>query len=83
MTKNAEAKKEKKVKQTKNLKKKEKKTKVKKESYIAGVKSEISKVKWPSKQEVLKYTIATIVFMVVLAVFFELLTLIMAMLGGA
>ncbi len=83
MAKNAEAKKEKKVKQTKNLKKKEKKTKVKKESYIAGVKSEISKVKWPSKQEVLKYTIATIVFMVVLAVFFELLTLIMAMLGGA
>ena len=76
-TKNSK-KEEKKVKNTK----KEKKEKVKKENYFEGVRSELSKVKWPSKQEVLKYTVATIVFVVVLVVFFILLDLLMSAIKG-
>ena len=60
------------AKKSKTVKKDTKKSvkKVKKENYFAGVKTEISKVKWPSKQEVIKYTIATVVFIVVLVIFF-------------
>ena len=73
------------VKKGKTVKKdnKKKTKKVKKESYFAGVKAEISKVKWPSKQEVIKYTIATIVFILVLVVFFILMSLIMSLVKGA
>ncbi len=76
-TKNSK-KEEKKVKNTKKVKKE----KVKKENYFEGVRSELSKVKWPSKQEVLKYTVATIVFVVVLVVFFILLDLLMSAIKG-
>ena len=79
MTKNKPTKKVDKVKKIP----KTKKEKAVKESYMAGVKSELSKVKWPSKSEVLKYTIATIAFIVILVAFFELLTILMALLGGA
>jgi len=78
---------EKKVKDTKNtpkkkdIKKSERKTP--KESYFAGVKVELSKVKWPSKKEVFKYTIATILFVVVLVLFFLLMSLIMSGIKGA
>lgn len=57
------------------VKKKTKKTK--KESYIKGVKSEMKKVSWPNKKEVLKYTIATVVFIAVVVAFFLLLNLIL------
>lgn len=70
----------------KNNKKKDSKkkpSKVKKENYFAGVKSEMSKVKWPTKKEVLKYTIATIVFVLILVVFFILMNLIMSGIKGA
>ena len=72
---------EKEVKKTK----KDKKTreKVKKESYFEGVKNELSKVKWPTKKEVLKYTIATLVFIIILVVFFVLLSLLMSVIKGA
>ena len=66
----------------KNKKEKTKKEKVKKENYFASVRSEISKVKWPSKKEVLKYTIATIVFVIILVVFFILLDLLMSVIKG-
>lgn len=62
--------------------KKNKEKKVKKENYFVGVKSELSKVKWPTKQEVLKYTIATIIFIVVLVIFFVLLSLLMSFVKG-
>lgn len=67
---------------TKKTKKKETK-KVPKENYFAGVKSEMSKVKWPTKQEVLKYTISTIVFVLILVGFFLLMSLVMSGIKGA
>ncbi len=67
----------------KKEKTKNNKKKVQKENYFAGVKSEMSKVKWPSKQEVLKYTLATIIFMIVLVIFFLLMDLIMSVIKGA
>ena len=65
---------------TKKVKKtKKEKKNVKKESFFEGVRSEMSKVKWPTKKEVLKYTVATLVFMIVLVLFFVLLTLLMSL----
>ena len=84
MTKKVEekdVKKEKKVKKTNKKEKKEKKTP--KESFAAGVKAELAKVKWPTKKDVLKYTIATLVFIVVLVLFFLLISLIMSGIKGA
>lgn len=63
--------------------KKKKAPKVKKESYMAGVTSELKKVKWPSKNEVIKYTVATIVFVLVLVIFFLLLNLGMSIIKEA
>ena len=57
--------------------------KLKKENYFVGVKSEMSKVKWPTKQEVIKYTIATLIFIIVLVIFFVLLSLLMSFVKGA
>ena len=71
------AKKDVKVKKTKKNEKK-----VKKESYFAGIRSELAKVKWPSKKEVIKYTIATIVFSLILVGFFVLLNLLMSFIKG-
>ena len=53
-------------------KKEEKKTEVKKESWWHGVKSEFKKVRWPSKKEMIKYSIATIVFIIFFGIFFTL-----------
>ncbi len=64
-------------------KKEEKKKKEKKENYFTGVKSEMSKVKWPTKKEVLKYTWATLIFVIVLVAFFILMSLIMSGVKGA
>lgn len=83
MTKKVEekdVKKEKKVKRTNKKEKKEKKTP--KESFFAGVKTELSKVKWPTKKDVLKYTIATLVFIIFLVLFFVLISLIMPGIKG-
>jgi len=53
-----------------NKKKEDKKPEVKKESWWHGVKSEFKKVRWPSKKEMIKYSIATIAFIIFFAVFF-------------
>ena len=63
----------KKRKQTKEVKKdtknkKEKKVKTKKKLF-SGVRSEMAKVKWPSKKDMVKYSIATISFIVFFALF--------------
>lgn len=63
--------------------KKVKKTKEKKDSFFAGVKAELAKVKWPTKKDVLKYTIATLVFIIILVIFFVLLSLVMSVIKGA
>ncbi len=72
--------KEKKDKKTKKVG--EKKPKVKKESFTKGIKKEMKLVKWPSAKEIVKYTIATVIFCIILIVFFELLNMILAYIKG-
>lgn len=52
-----------------------KQTKVKKDSYLKGVSKELSKVKWPEGKEVFKYTVSTIIFVLIVVGFFVLLTM--------
>lgn len=82
-TKKVEKTKTKKVKITK----KKDSTKVKKTkkhsilvTFFKEVKKEVSKVKWPSKKEMVKYSIATIVFVLFFGVFFYVIDLIIALL---
>ena len=49
---------------------KEKSKSVNKENYFSQVKKELSKVKWPSKKELIKYSITTLCFVVFFALFF-------------
>ncbi len=73
-----EVKKEEKKKEKKKDDKKESKKEVKKvekESWWHGVKSEFKKVRWPNKKEMLKYSIATIIFIIFFALFFYLIEL--------
>lgn len=69
--------KEKVSKKDKNTKK-IKKEKVKKESFFAGVKKEMGKVRWPLKKEMIKYSIATLSFIFFFGLFFTLGDLIIA-----
>lgn len=82
-----EAKETKKVtKVTKDAKKKNIKTKKvstgPKESYIKKVNKELKLVKWPTAKDVLKYTISTIVFCIILCCLFMLLNLILSVVKG-
>ena len=54
------------------------KKKQKKDSLVKGVKQEMKKVKWQTVKEVVKYTFATLVFCVILALFFMLLNVILS-----
>ncbi len=65
-------------KKDKSSKKKEEKKQpaVQKESWWHGVKSEFKKVRWPSRKEMLKYSIATICFIIFFALFFYLIELV-------
>ncbi|CCY79633.1 putative preprotein translocase SecE [Mycoplasma sp. CAG:877] len=47
--------------------------------FCHGVKSETSRVHWPSKKEMVKYSIATIVFIVFCSLFFYLIEVIFAL----
>lgn len=49
-------------------------------NWIKSVFKEVSKVKWPSKKEMLKYSIATIVFVIFFSLFFYAIELLMALL---
>ena len=55
-----------------------KKVKTKKESFFTGVKKEMGKVRWPLKKEMIKYSIATLSFIIFFALFFTLGDLIIA-----
>ena len=66
----------------KRVEKKKKKDNKPKEGLWTGVKKELKLVKWPSAKEIIKYTIATIVFCIILVLFFELLNVIMAFVKG-
>ena len=73
------AKEKKEVKKTK-VTAKEKKVTAKKDSgikaWFKGVASEFRKVRWPSKKEMIKYSIATIVFILFFALFFYAIELV-------
>lgn len=47
-------------------------------NFISGVKTEFKRVKWPSKKEMVKYSIATIIFIVSCSLFFYLIDIILA-----
>ena len=53
-----------------------------KEKFFAGIKKELKLVKWPTWKEIFKYTIATIIFCLILVLFFELLNFVMAYIKG-
>lgn len=80
MSKKEETKKVSKKVETKSTKtkKKEKAPKVKKESFFAGVKKEMKHVRWPLKKEMVKYSIATLSFIIFFALFFVVTDLIIA-----
>ena len=61
--------------------KKSKNTKTKK-SYLKAVRSEMSKVIWPKKEDLIKYTIATICFVIIVVGFFLLLNLGLSVVKG-
>lgn len=48
--------------------------------FFKGVKKEISRVRWPNKKEMVKYSIATILFILFFALFFYLFDTIVAIL---
>ena len=77
-SKKVETKKE--VKKDKKKVKKEKKVGVFKSiiKFFKGVKSEMSKVTWPNKKDMIKYTIASLVFIVFFALFFYGIEVVMA-----
>ena len=77
-----ENKKRKTTKEVKKDKKKEvkKDAKVKKPGFFHEVRNEMSKVKWPSRKDMVKYSIATIVFVVFFALFFYAIDLLLALL---
>lgn len=74
----------KKVSSKNDSKKRKNNRKEKKHSGVVGffkeVKNEVSKVKWPSKKDMVKYSVATIIFVIFFAVFFYLIDLIIALL---
>lgn len=61
---------------TKKASKKEKKGIAK---FFSEVRGELSKVKWPSKKNMVKYSIATISFVIFFGVFFYVIEAIMAL----
>jgi preprotein translocase subunit SecE len=73
---NTEKKNDKKKDDKKKDKKEEKKPAVKKESWFHGVKSEFKKVRWPNRKEMVKYSIATICFIIFFGLFFYAIQLI-------
>ena len=54
------------------------KKEAKKESFAAGVAKEMKHVRWPLKKEMVKYSIATLSFIIFFALFFALTDFIIA-----
>ena len=59
-----------------------KSVKTKKESFFNGIKKEMKLVKWPNVKEVVKYTIATIGFCLIICAFFLLLYFLLTLVVG-
>lgn len=62
--------------------KKVKKPKTKKEGFIKGVRKELKLVKWPTWNEVIKNTIATIVLCLIVCGYFLALNAILSLIKG-
>ena len=67
----------------KEKKKVKKEKKNKKPSYFKEVKAEMKKVTFPTGKEVFKYTVATILIVTLLVVFFLLLSALLSWVKGA
>lgn len=65
-----------------NKKKKNVQKSKKKESLLKGVRLELKKVTWPSKKDIIKYSVATLVFCIVIMLFFQLLNLGLSVVKG-
>ena len=48
--------------------------------YFKGVKKEISRIRWTSKKELLKYSVSTVVFMLFFGLFFYAIDLLVVLL---
>ena len=46
--------------------------------FFIGIKNEMKNVKWPTKKEMIKYSLATLTFILVFALFFGLTDLIIS-----
>ncbi len=68
------------------MKKKDKENSKKKQknkvSFLKGIKSEMKKVTWPAKKDILKYSIATLILCIVVVLFFQLLNLGLSFIKG-
>ena len=70
------------------IKKEPKKTKTKKitevayKSYFQEIKDELKKVKWLSKEEMVKYTVAAVIFIVIFGLYFYGMDFIFSWLKG-
>ena len=51
--------------------------------YFSGVRKEVSRIKWTSKKDLLKFSISTISFMIFFGVFFYVIDLLVALLRSA
>jgi len=58
------------------------KTNKAKKSFLKEVKAEMKKVKWPTKKEMVKYSITTLLFILLFAGFFYLIDVLFALLKG-
>lgn len=47
-------------------------------NFINGVKSEFKRVKWPTKKDMVKYSVVTIIFIICCSLFFYLIDIILA-----
>jgi len=56
--------------------------KTSKKSFLKEVKAEMKKVKWPTKKEMIKYSITTLIFILLFAGFFYLIDVLFALLKG-
>ena len=70
------------MKETKTKKKEAPKKQTKKQSFFKGVKSELKKVKWPERKERVKYTIATVIFIIIFVALFAVLDLALSFVKG-
>ena len=69
------------TKETTKVSKKEKKSLWKKITvYFKGVKKEVSRIRWTKGKDLLKYSIAAIIFIIFFGVFFYVIDMLMALL---